>query len=55
MKYKNMLIKRGALQEPPYPAMGGELPTEDNEAQKYAKSTRAEWANEAPWREVPPG
>jgi hypothetical protein len=32
MKYKNVLIERGALQEPPYPAMGGEcplLPTEE--------------------------
>jgi hypothetical protein len=26
MKYKNMLIERGALQEPPYLAMGGECP-----------------------------
>jgi hypothetical protein len=41
MKYKNMLIERGALQEPPYPAIPL-LPTEDNEAQKDAGSTRAE-------------
>jgi hypothetical protein len=57
-KYKNVLIERGALQEPPYPAMGGEcplLPTEDNEAQKDAGSMRAEWTDEAPWREAPPG
>jgi hypothetical protein len=50
MKYKNTLIERGALQEPPYPAMGGEcplLPTEDNEAQKDAGSMRAEWTDEA--------
>jgi hypothetical protein len=33
MKYKNMLIERDALQEPPYPAMEEEcplLPPEDN-------------------------
>jgi hypothetical protein len=58
MRYKNMLIERGGPLEPPYPAMGGEcprLPTEDNEAQKDAEATRAEWADEAPWREAPPG
>jgi hypothetical protein len=57
-KHRNVLIERGALQEPPYPAMGEEcplLPTEDNEAQKDAGSTRAEWADGAPWREAPPG
>jgi hypothetical protein len=49
-----MLIERDALQEPPYPAMGGEcplMPTEDNEAQKdffFSFDILRRWMDGAP-------